>query len=59
MMQVVLKAKDVTKAYKRQGNPALNRVSFEAKEGELLGIMGASGVRKDYTAECTVYHRQA
>lgn len=45
-MSTLLQVTDVTKIYKNQPKPSLDRVSFEVAHGEFLGIMGASGSGK-------------
>ena len=45
-MENLLTAKDVTKLYKNQTKPGLDRVSLTVEKGEFLGIMGASGSGK-------------
>lgn len=42
-MQTILKVKDVTKNYNKNQKPSLQKVSFNVKAGEFIGIMGASG----------------
>lgn len=46
MMDVLLRAKDVTKVYHKAPCPSLHKVSFDIEEGEFIGIMGASGSGK-------------
>lgn len=45
-MNVLLRAKEVTKTYERAQHPSLNKISFSVAEGEFIGIMGASGSGK-------------
>lgn len=45
-MNTLLQVTEVTKVYKNQPKPGLDRVSFNVKMGEFLGIMGASGSGK-------------
>ncbi len=48
--QPILKVEEVTKAF--GGILALNRVSFELKEGEILGIIGPNGSGKTTIVNC-------
>ena len=48
--QPILKIEEVTKAF--GGILALNRVSFELKEGEILGIIGPNGSGKTTIVNC-------
>ena len=48
--QPILKMEEVTKAF--GGILALNRVSFELKEGEILGIIGPNGSGKTTIVNC-------
>ena len=47
-METIIKAKQLTKIYKKQSRSltALNKVSFELGQGEILGVMGESGCGK-------------
>lgn len=45
-MNVLLRAKKVTKIYEKAQHPSLNNISFCVAEGEFIGIMGASGSGK-------------
>ena len=45
-MNTLLQVMDLTKIYKNQARPSLDRVSFRVQSGEFLGIMGASGSGK-------------
>ncbi|CAM4170449.1 ABC transporter ATP-binding protein [Bacillus paramycoides] len=46
MMNALVSAKNVTKIYNTNQLPGLNKVSFDIKAGEFVGIMGASGSGK-------------
>ena len=48
--QPILKVEEVTKAF--GGILALNRVSFELKEGEILGVIGPNGSGKTTIVNC-------
>ncbi|MCJ7809226.1 MAG: ABC transporter ATP-binding protein [Desulfobulbaceae bacterium] len=48
--QPILKIEEITKAF--GGILALNRVSFELKEGEILGIIGPNGSGKTTIVNC-------
>lgn len=54
MKQKILKVENLEKIYGSKGNitKALNNVSFEAQEGEYIGIMGASGSGKTTLLNC-------
>lgn len=43
---VILKVSEVTKQFNANQPPAVNKVSFELKKGELLGLLGPSGCGK-------------
>ncbi|MED0965373.1 ABC transporter ATP-binding protein [Bacillus paramycoides] len=45
-MNALVSAKNVTKIYNTNQLPGLNKVSFDIKAGEFVGIMGASGSGK-------------
>ena len=45
-MSTLLQVMDVTKIYKNQPKPGLDHVSFEVKQGEILGITGKNGSGK-------------
>jgi ABC-2 type transport system ATP-binding protein len=42
----VLEAKEVTKRYRPGDDPALDRFSFEVRQGEILGLLGPNGAGK-------------
>lgn len=46
--------KDVTYAYADEGPPALDRVSFSARRGDLIGVIGPSGSGKSTLSELIV-----
>ena len=45
-MNALVSARNVTKIYNKNKLPGLNKVSFDIKAGEFVGIMGASGSGK-------------
>ncbi|HDR8349738.1 TPA: ABC transporter ATP-binding protein, partial [Bacillus cereus] len=45
-MNALVSARNVTKIYNKKQLPGLNKVSFDIKAGEFVGIMGASGSGK-------------
>lgn len=45
-MNALVSARNVTKIYNKNQLPGLNKVSFDIKAGEFVGIMGASGSGK-------------
>ena len=45
-MNALVSARNVTKIYNKKQLPGLNKVSFDIKAGEFVGIMGASGTGK-------------
>ena len=49
-MQDVLEVKNIEKYYGNKSNltKAIDNISFKVEEGEFVGIMGASGSRKNY-----------
>ena len=58
MMSAFIKMDNIEKYYESSGNvtKAIDRISFEIKEGEFIGIMGESG-SVSYT-HLDVYKRQ-
>ena len=49
-MDYLLRVEHVTISY--NGKPVVQDVSFELKQGEILGIVGESGCGKSVTAQC-------
>lgn len=49
-MENVLETKNIEKYYGNKSNltKAIDNISFEVKKGEFVGIMGASGSRKEH-----------
>ena len=49
-MKKILKVDKILKYYGNKDNvtKAIDDISFEVEEGEFIGIMGASGSRKNY-----------
>ena len=45
-MNTLLQVMDLTKIYKNQARPSLDRVSFRVQSGEFLGIMGLPAPEK-------------
>jgi ABC-2 type transport system ATP-binding protein len=45
----MLKIDSLTKKFTRHGNPALENVSFEVKDGEIVGFVGLNGAGKTTT----------
>lgn len=50
-MENVLQVKNIEKYYGNKSNltKAIDNISFDVKEGEFVGIMGASGSRENNT----------
>ena len=55
MMSAFIKMDNIEKYYESSGNvtKAIDRISFEIKEGEFIGIMGESGSGKNFLAQYT------
>ena len=45
----MIKVENVTKKY--GGHVAVNDISFEVKDGEIVGFLGPNGARKNYYNE--------
>lgn len=61
MERIILEADNLTKKYKRRGKNrkgesfyALSGVSFQLRQGEILGVLGESGCGKTTLARCLV-----
>lgn len=61
MERIILEADSLTKKYERRGRNrkgdpfyALNDVSFQLRQGEILGVLGESGCGKTTLARCLV-----
>ena len=57
-MENVLETKGIEKYYGNKSNliKAIDNISFEVKRGEFVGIMGASGSRKNNAFKSVVNH---
>lgn len=58
-MKDVLEVKNIEKYYGNKSNltKAIDNISFKVEEGEFVGIMGASGSRKNYIIKLYIYNR--
>lgn len=57
-MKPVLEVKNIEKYYGNKSNltKAIDHISFQVGKGEFVGIMGASGSRKNYTFKLYFNH---
>ena len=51
-MENVIEVKNLTKEYKNL--KAIDDLSFEVKDGEILGLLGPNGSGKSTTINCTI-----
>lgn len=60
-MENVLETKNIEKYYGNKSNltKAIDNISFKVKRGEFVGIMGASGSRKNNTFKLYFYNWQS
>ena len=58
-MENVLEVKNIEKYYGNKSNltKAIDNISFNVQKGEFVGIMGASGSRKNNTIKLYFYYR--
>ena len=58
-MKDVLEVKNIEKYYGNKSNltKAIDNISFKVEEGEFVGIMGASGSRKNHIIKLYIYNR--
>lgn len=58
-MNNILEVKNIEKYYGNKSNltKAIDNISFNVENGEFIGIMGASGSRKDDIIELHIYNR--
>ncbi len=58
-MEKILEVKNIEKFYGTKSNlsKAINNISFDVEKGEFVGIMGASGSRKNNTFKLHIYNR--
>ena len=47
-----LEVSDLSFSYTKEGRPVLNGVSFSAKSGDLLAVLGPNGVGKSTLFRC-------
>ena len=52
MTDPILTVDDITKHYEAEAPPAVDRVSFQVKDGEILSILGPSGCGKTTMLRC-------
>lgn len=57
-MENVLEVKNIEKYYGNKSNltKAIDNISFQVSKGEFLGIMGASGSRKNNPFKLSIYY---
>ena len=60
-MEKILEVQNIGKYYGGKSNltKTIDNISFAVNGGEFVGIMGASGSRKDYTFKLYIYNRQS
>lgn len=60
-MEKILEVKNIEKYYGNKSNltKAIDNISFCVAKGEFVGIMGASGSRKNDTFKLSFYNRQS
>ena len=58
-MDKILEVKQIEKYYGNKSNltKAIDNISFNINKGEFVGIMGASGSRKDNSFKLYIYNR--
>lgn len=57
-MSKILEVQNIEKYYGTKSNlsKAIDNISFNVEKGEFIGIMGASGSRKNYTFKLYIYY---
>ena len=60
-MESILQVQNIEKYYGNKSNltKAIDNISFNVNKGEFVGIMGASGSRKNNTFKLHIYNRQS
>lgn len=60
-MEKILEVKNIEKYYGGKSNltKAIDNISFNVDKGEFVGIMGASGSRKNNTIKHNINNRQS